>query len=144
VLAFVNTLLLSLITLSTLAKSLLNATRTLRPSLSIPIVFLILLATLITTPILYVVLGPLLLLLVVSLFLESRIAPALTASRLSIVRAIVLLVKERLIAEKKKLFLVLILVQVVEQFVLLLLERSSLMRTTRFSLLVVLSSLKRT
>jgi hypothetical protein len=98
VLAFVNTLLLLLATLSTLAKSLLDATRTLRPSLSIPIVFLTLLATLTTTLIPYVVLSSLLPLLVVSLFLESRIAPTLTASRLSIARAIVLLVKKRLIA----------------------------------------------
>jgi len=72
-------------------------------------VFLTLLATLITAPMLYVVLGPLLPLLVVSLFLESRIVPILTASRLSIARAVVLLVKKRLIA-KKKLFLVSVLV----------------------------------
>jgi len=77
--------------------------------LSILIVFLTLLATLITTPILYIVLEPLLPLLVISLFLESRIVSILTTSRLSIVRAIVLLVKKRLIVEKK-LFLVLILI----------------------------------
>jgi len=72
-------------------------------------VFLTLLATLITAPILYVVLGSLLPLLVIFLFLESRIVLILTTSRLSIVRAIVLLVKKRLIVEKK-LFLVFILV----------------------------------
>jgi len=72
-------------------------------------VFLTLLATLTTAPILYVVLEPLLPLLVVSLFLESRTVPVLTTSRLSIVRAVVLLVKKRLIVEKK-LFLVLILI----------------------------------
>jgi hypothetical protein len=126
VLAFVNTLLLSLATPSTLAKFLLDATRTLRPSLSILVVFLILLAALTTAPMLYVVLSPLLLLLVISLFLESGIAPALTASRLSIVRAVVLLVKKRLIAEEEELFLVLVLVRVVKRFVLLLLERSLL------------------
>jgi hypothetical protein len=98
VLAFVNTLLLLLATPSTLAKFLLDATCTLRPSLSIPVVFLTLLAALITAPMLYVVLSSLLPLLVVSLFLESRIAPTLTASGLSIARAVVLLVKERLIA----------------------------------------------
>ncbi len=143
-LAFVNTLLLLLTTPSTLAKFLLDATRTLRPLLSIPVVFLILLATLITGLMPYVVLSSLLLLLVISLFLESRIAPTLTAFRLSIVRAAVLLVKKRLIVEKKKLFLVLVLVRVVKRFVLLLLERSLLVRTTRFLLLAVLSSLKRT
>ena len=109
-LAFVNTLLLLLAILSTLAKFLLDATCTLRPLLSIPVVFLILLAALITAPMPYVVLSSLLLLLVISLFLESRIAPTLTTSRLSIVRAIVLLVKKRLIVEKKKLFLVLVLI----------------------------------
>ena len=71
--------------------------------------FLTLLATLITAPILYVVLEPLLPLLVISLFLKSKIVLILTTSRLSIVRAIVLLVKKRLIVEKK-LFLVLILI----------------------------------
>jgi hypothetical protein len=98
VLAFVNTLLLLLATLSTLAKFLLDATRTLRPLLSILIVFLTPLAALTTAPIPYVVLSSLLPLLVVSLFLKSRIAPTLTTSRLSIARAIVLLVKKRLIA----------------------------------------------
>jgi hypothetical protein len=58
--------------------------------------------------------------------------------------AAVLLVKERLMAEEEELFLVLVLVRVVERFVLLLLGRSSLVRTTRFSLLAVLSSPKRT
>jgi uncharacterized membrane protein len=98
VLAFVNTLLLLLIILSTLAKSLLDATCTLRPLLSILVVFLTLLATLTTTSMPYVVLSSLLPLLVVSLFLESRIASTLIASRLSIARAVVLLVKKRLIA----------------------------------------------
>ena len=92
-----------------LAKFLLDATYMLRLLLSILIVFLTLLATLITTPILYVVLELLLPLLVISLFLESRIVLILTMSRLSIVRAIVLLVKKYLIVEKK-LFLVLVLI----------------------------------
>jgi hypothetical protein len=59
------------------------------------------------------------------------------------VRAVVLPVKERLMAEEEELFLVLVLVRVVGRFVLPLLRRSSSMRTTRFSLLAVLSSLKR-
>ena len=126
-----------------LAKSLLDATCTLRLLLSIPVVFLTLPAALTTAPMPYVVLGPLLPSLVVSLFLESRIVLILTASRLSIVRAVVLLVKERLIAEEE-LFLVLVLVRVVERFVLPLLRRSLSMQTTRFLLLVVPSSLKRT
>ena len=58
---------------------------------------------------LYVVLEPLLPLLVISLFLKSRIVSILTTSRLSIIHAIVLLVKKRLIVEKE-LFLVLILI----------------------------------
>ena len=126
-----------------LAKSLLDATRTLRLSLSILVVSLTLLAALTTAPMLYVVLGPLLPLLVVSLFLESGMALVLTASGLSIVRAVVLLVKERLMAEEE-LFLVPVLVRVVGPFVLPLLRRSLSMRTTRFSLLAVPSSLKRT
>jgi hypothetical protein len=62
-------------------------------------------------------------------------------------RSVVLVVKERLMVGEELslvLVLVLVLVRVVVPFVLLLLGRSLPMRTTRLSLLAVLSSLKRT